>query len=321
MKTEPKYYVFDKDRKELVEVASENDNYQMNNDANKYPFLKTNPFLYNPETAPLVVYSIEDFSITVKKRELVFGDVIRDPNIPLAKRKRIIKKAFKTWKKSYNKEKKLTFSEGDKIVDVLGEVSVLKFSWKYKLILGLSFCLTVLLSRIESLLWEKFSLTGFGNYLHQLLSQMFSGRSWLRGVGNLTVYTLLFAILFVLIANMISKEYLRNYRLTETFLSVSEKNIDRSFKKRWRQARKYYLRALKNIRKVPPLAIGAVQEGQVNIQLFREACQVLIDRAYKYKKAKPFISAFKFILLSLGVLGTGTILAFTFYEMILSLFR
>ena len=38
MKTEPKYYVFDKDRKELVEVASENDNYQMNNDANKYPF-------------------------------------------------------------------------------------------------------------------------------------------------------------------------------------------------------------------------------------------------------------------------------------------
>ena len=99
MKTEPKYYVFDKDRKELVEVASENDNYQMNNDANKYPFLKTNPFLYNPETAPLVVYSIEDFSITVKKQELVFGDVIRDPNIPLAKRKRIIKKHSKHGKK------------------------------------------------------------------------------------------------------------------------------------------------------------------------------------------------------------------------------
>lgn len=169
---------------------------------------------------------------------------------------------------------------------MLGEVSVLKFSWKYKLILGLSFCLTVLLSRIESLLWEKFSLTGFGNYLHQLLSQMFSGRSWLRGVGNLTVYTLLFAILFVLIANMISKEYLRNYRLTETFLSVSEKHRP-LIQKRWRQARKYYLRALKNIRKVPPLAIGAVQEGQVNIQLFREACQVLIDRAYKYKKQNP----------------------------------
>ncbi|HEY8395681.1 MAG TPA: hypothetical protein VIK96_02790 [Bacilli bacterium] len=321
----PKYYVFDEKAGrggKLVEVASEGEFYSASPiEQSKYPFLSTNPFLYNPENAQIIVYSIEDFLIKVGKQDALFGDAIRNPVIPISKRKRIIKKTFKTWKKNYIKEKKLTFTEGGKIVDVLGEVSVLKFSWKYRLLLFLLFGLTVLLVGIDSYLWEEFALTGIGNYFYNLLAGMYEGSSWLRSVGNFSIYVILFSIFYASIYTLISDDFLKNYKLTESFLDNSEKNIDRSFKKRWRTARKYYLRALKNIRKVPPLGIEEVQEGQVNIDVFKQVCQVLVDRAYKYKKAKPVINVLKFLLLALSVLGSGTVLLFTIFQMILSIFR
>jgi len=319
-KIEPRYYVYENRDGKLVEVVPEAAPGPAI-EASTYPFLRTNPFLYNPEASPLIVYSIEDFLVTVKKRELVFGDVIRDPEIPLKQRRKIVKKAFRNWKKSYVKEKKQTFSESGKIIDVLGEVSVLRFSWKYKLVLFVLFFVAVFLVAVNSAIWEDFSLTKVGNYLHGRLSDMYATHAWLGSVGNITIYVILSAILFVTVAGLISRDYQKNYKLTESFLDDSERDIDRSFKRRWKKARKYYLRELKNIRKTPPLDIGAVQEGQINIQLFKDACQVLLNRAHKYKKAKPFINGFKYVLLSLSILGTATLFVFAVYEMILSIFK
>lgn len=39
-------------------------------------YLHTNPFLYNPETTDVVVHSIEDFMIEVKREKMAFGDVL-----------------------------------------------------------------------------------------------------------------------------------------------------------------------------------------------------------------------------------------------------
>lgn len=323
----PKYYVYNPDgkQKKFVETSAIDipDFVGPQIDPAKQRFLKTNPFLYNPETADFPVLSIEDFLVKVGKNEIALGDVIRNPEISYSKRRRIIKNAFRLWNKDYNNKKNSAFIDNERTVEVISEVTSLKFSWKSKLLLAVLLFFTVFMIGFNSYLWDKFSLTIVGNYFYLVINRMYTATAWLRVVGNLSVYLILITIFYSLIYNLISKDFSKNYRLAKTYLDRSENNISQSYKKRWRKARSYYLRAIKKHKNLyfPPLDIGSVQEGQMNIAIFQQICQSLIDRAYKYKKTKPIIKFFKHTLMILCIAGAGTLFIFLIYNIILSIFN
>ena len=182
--------------------------------------------------------------------------------------------------------------------------------------------MTLFLNEINSYLWKSFTLTGFGNYFQNVLMNMYSENVWLKIVGNLTVYIILFTIFFSSIYSLISKDFSRNYRLAQKYLDSSERSISRSYNKRWKNARRYYLKALRNSKRpyFPPLDIEEIQEGELNIDVFKQICQVLVERAYKYKKSKPVLNVLRNVLMFISIVGSGTILIFTVIHMVLSIF-
>lgn len=293
-----------------------------NADPVKTSFLRGNPFMYNPETALYKITSLEEYLIPVKKSEIAFGDAIRNPQLSESKRKKLIKKAFKIWNKDYLKQKAIAFTENDKIVEVIGEVSYLKFSWKSRILLYALFVFSLLMMGVNSRIWEFFARSGIGTYFHNLLLDLYQRFGWLKTIGSFSIYIILLSIFYASVYSIISRDFAKNYRLAQSYLDRSEKTISRSYRSRWKKARKYYLSFIrkKNNLYFPPLEISSVQEGQVNIAIFKEICQVLVDRAYKFKKSKPFIIAFRniFIFLSIGL--AATLFAFLIYGLILFIF-
>ncbi len=323
----PKYYIYNPDngkRGKFVETVKSDEPKFVGpaTDPIKMTFLRTNPFLYNPETALFPVLSIEEFLVNTGRQEIPFGDVIRNPDFTYGKRKKIIKKAFKTWNKDYNSQKDTAFIENDKTVEVIGEVSSLKFSLKSKLLLCFLFIFTVLVVGTNSYIWSRFTSSPIGSYFHRILLGMYESSTWLKVIGNLSVYIILVSIFYSFIYSLISRDFSRNYRLAQSYLDRSERTISRSYKKKWRKARKYYLKSISKTKNpyFPPLEIESVQEGEINIAVFKQICQVLVDRAYKYKKSKPFITGLKNVLMTLCIVGAGILFVFIIFNLILSIF-
>ena len=60
----------------------------------------------------------------------------------------------------------------------------------------------------------------------------------------------------------------------------------------------------------PPLGIEEIQEGDMSIDIFRQICQVLVERSYRYKKSKPFVVGFRNVLILLSIAGAACLLCF-----------
>lgn len=285
-------------------------------------YLHTNPFLYNPQINNIKVHSIEDFIISVKREQIALGDLIRNPKYTPKQRKKYINKAFKTWKKEYILKKNTAFRENDKVVEVIGEISYLEYSWKAKLIIIISFILLLLFVVTDSIIWNSFKQGSFGYSLYISIVNMYNNMSWLKVVGNLGIYLTLILIFYSGIYSFIIKDFKKNYKLAQSFLSNSEGSISREFNKKYRKSRRYYLKRVNNKKYpyFPPLGIEEVQEGKMNITIFNEICKATIDRAYIVKKTKPYITAFKVILQISGIACLVVILGMSLYSIFITLF-
>lgn len=285
-------------------------------------YLYTNPFLYNPETTNVVVHSIEDFMIAVKSDNIALGDVVRNPKYSPHQRKKIINKAFKNWRKEYLVKKNQTFKENDKVVEIIGEISYLDYSWKTKLIIGLIFVLLLFLVVTDSLIWNLIKQGSFGYLFYNSLVMMYENMNWLKLLGNIGIYLSLILIFYSTIYSFIIRDFRKNYKLAQSFLTNSEVTISREFNKKYRKARKYYVKRVNNKKYpfFPPLSIEEVQEGKVNITIFNEICKATIDRAYIVKKSKPYITAMKKILQFSGFACAGIIVVMSIYNLIINIF-
>jgi hypothetical protein len=291
-------------------------------DTGKLQFLKGNPFLYNPATAPYQISSLEDYIISAKKEDIAFGDVIRNPRFSPRTRKKILKKAFKTWNKDYSEKKSVAFTESDKLIDVIGEVKYLQYSWKMKLISIVLFFVMLFIIGTDSYLWERLKMGSFGYFLSQALIQMFETSYFLKAIANITIYVILILIFYLTAYGYISKDFRRNYQLSQEYLKESEKKISFEYRRKFRKARRYYL-SLINRKKQPyfaPLSIEEIEEGEVNITTFNTICKVTVDRAYRFKKQKPYIIFVKNILLLASIVGSLVVFAFSVYHILLNIF-
>lgn len=294
----------------------------VNNDSALAMMLRGNPFLYNSQTTPFKVTSLEEYLIKVKKEEIAFGDVLRNPKFSFRKRKCIIKKAFKTWNKDYTKKKDKAFEENDKVIEVIGEINYLKFKTSVKVILYLLFVVMLFIVGTSSVLWDKITSGKFGYSLQQTIINMFVKSPWLQMVGNITIYLIIIVIFYSTIYTLILRDFKQNYKLAQNFLNRSETTISRSYKKKWTKARRYYLSLLN--KKKPyfaPLPIEDVEEGDINISIFNSICQATIDRAYKMKKSKPYIMFLKTVLVFTSIGGSVVVLLFTIINLVISIFK
>lgn len=320
-----KFKVTDKEHPLIDEIAASDISFgksDMSSDTLLNNYLHTNPFLHNPQTNNVIVHSIEDFIISTKHEEIAFGDVLRNPKFNPKQRKKIIKKAFKNWKKEYILKKNKTFKENDKVVEVIGEISYLEYSWKAKLILGLTFLVLLFLVITDSVVWNALKQVNFGYIIYKSVVQMYQNISWLKIVGNIGIYLSLILIFYSSIYSYIIKDFRKNYKLAQSFLTSSEVTISREFNKKYNKARRYYLKRVndKKYPYFPPLDIDEVQEGIMNITIFNEICKATIDRAYVVKKSKPYITAFNAALRFSGYACAVIIVVMSLYNIILNIF-
>lgn len=285
-------------------------------------YLYTNPFLYNPDTTDVVVHSIEDFMVDIKNEKIAFGDVIRNPRFKPKQRKKIIKKAFKSWKEDYLFKKNQTFKENDKVVEIIGELKFFEYSWKTKLIIALVFLFLLFLVVTDSFIWNQLKQFNVGYIVYKSITTMYEKTSWLKIVGNVGIYVNLVLIFYSSIYAFIIRDFKNNYKLAQSFLNSSEKTISREFKRKFKKAKNYYLKRVNNNKYpfFPPLSIEEVQEGKMNITIFNEICKATIDRAYVVKKTKPYIKALNVILQFSGYACLGIILSMSIYNIILNIF-
>ncbi len=285
-------------------------------------YLHGNPFLYNPETAEVEVSSLEDFIIYVKGEPYAFGDTIRNPKFTKRQRKKLIKKSFSDWKKEYTTKKNVVFKENDKVIEVIGDISYIEYTWKSKILIGTIFILLLFLVITNSFVWDVFKKTSLGYYMHSGLVSMYQDMNWLVLVGNIGIYVSLSLIFFSIIYSYIIKDFRKNYALAQSFLTNSETTISKDFKKKYRKARRYYLKRLntEKHRFYPPIYIEDVQEGKMNITIFDEICKATVDRAYVVKKSKPYITTLKLLLEFASYGSSLVIVVMSLYSLIVKLF-
>lgn len=331
----PKFQIYEKSDKgkKLQQVNSDNpilEDYNMNQpffiaDHNNPKIQKQseNPFLQNPNTQSVDVLSIEDFLIDVKGKKILFGDVINNPEYSLRTRKKITKRAFKEWRKEFQKHKKLTFKENEKVVSIIGEISFVKLNFKLKIFNLIIFLLILFLVTIDSNVWEIIKLSKFGNKIFIGLNSMYLKFGWLKQVGIITTYITLFLIFYNHFYSMMFRDFQKDYQLAKNFLNKSEGRITKDFNKKYNNARKYYLSKINNkkIPYFPPLSMDQVQEGQINISIFNDICKKTIDRGYRVKKTRPYVVGIRFILQWTTYIGSIILVGMSLFFIIINLFK
>ncbi|HHZ17943.1 MAG TPA: hypothetical protein GX390_01525 [Acholeplasmataceae bacterium] len=271
----------------------------------KARILRGNPFMYNPETSAVSVYSLEDFLVTYKKKEYVLGDVIRNPAFPLRIRRKIFKKNFKAWHKDYVKNKRRVFRENYRTVEVVKSIGNVKFSIYVELAIWAMLVAMVFITGIDSPLWERIAQGRFGLFMKTTLTAMYASASWLRIVANISIYLLVALIFYSLFFRLIIRDYRKYYRAAHDYLDRSETKINRDYKKKRKKAYRYYLRYLKKNASMyyPPLDISEVQEGEVNIRVFDIVSKATVNKSYRIMKWEPFLKITKTALLFLSIAG------------------
>jgi len=265
--------------------------------------LRGNPFLYK-DNRNSEIYSIEDFLVVYKRKEILLGEVIRNNNYPLKTRKRIFKKAFKLWYKDYTKKKNQTFRENFRTIEVIKGIGNVKFPVLMELAIWIMFIAMIFIIGIDSQLWNNISSGNFGLFLQTALNSMYNSSPWLKTIGYATVYILMVLIVYSLFFHTVIKDYKRYYQKSRCYLDDSENQINRDFKKKRKKVYKYYKRNLKkNNPYFPPLSIKEVQEGEVNIATFNTISKATVNKSYRLMKFEPILKYIKKILLFLCIGG------------------
>lgn len=320
-----KYRVINKDHPLLDEIGVSENMFPGNDNGSQTvlnSYLGTNPFLYNSKTANVAVNSIEDFYIQDKSEKIALGDVIRNQRYSPRKRVKLIKKAFSNWKKDYISKKNQTFKENDKVVEVIGDISYLEYTWKAKLLLFIIFILLLFLVVTESIIWNGIKQGPIGYFFYRSIVGMYEKMGWLKIIGNIGIYLSLILIFYSSLYSYIIKDFRKNYKLAQSFLNNSESSISRQFNKKYNRAKRYYLKRINNKKYpfFPPLNIEEVEEGTMNITIFNDICRATIDRAYIVKKTKPLIQTINTILKFLGLACVIVIVGMSLYSIVFNMF-
>jgi len=282
--------------------------------------LHENPFLYNPTKADVKVTSIEDYFVETKVGEATLGSVFRSKDLKIEQKRKIIKKSFNDWKSDFIKTKDKVINKENNQLFVVGEVLTAKFSKINFIMLILLFIFISFMIFKNGILWSSFSDKQWLINIEQGINNSLA-LNWYNLVSTLTLYLIIIAYFYGKFHNYIIKDYMRLNSNVKINYQKYKKAIEKDFKLKFKNARKYYLKKNKaNPLKVPPLAIERTATGKYDLEDVQTLVENFINETANLKRKKFLLSTFRIITLFLAYLGGLATISYLIYSVIINLF-
>lgn len=197
----------------------------------------TNPFLYNFKEYKNIVYSIEEFGLVYKKRNIFIGSIVRNEDLSKNTKKRVLRKHFKKCKKEFVSKYKITKKQVIKTnsKEIKNDVNILIKLIIFIVLIVNSFIIGLMNGKINDLIGVEYSME-FINNLESIVSN-----STISIVVNFSLYILIFTLLYMNFYSKIINNYNHEYKDN---LNNSIKTVDdilSIFKKEYSKTKKYYL--------------------------------------------------------------------------------
>lgn len=274
-------------------------------DFNEDSKLLGNPFFYdyNPDIQDNIhqINTIEDFYILRKKKYYNFGGLVRNNEMFLFKRKRILKNQMKQWKQEFEK----------RLSDV-GTLGSSQFQTTEKQLgkrINIIFPILAFLAIIGSLILLNANLWIFTK----------PSQNWALLATHASLVGAFFAILMSHLINRSVKATKRLYESNKIEYIHRKIEVDREFQRRYRLVYNYYVRGLKKKFKKPVLLLDKTTIGEANI---RSIVSVITDNSKKLldaNRTEKLLVLPKFLLNALSVLSCVYVFGYAIVEIVIYL--
>ena len=262
--------------------------------------LISNPFFYDysPEIEDNIhtISSIEDFYIGKKKKYYNFSYLVRTNDMPLYKRRKILRSGMRNWYSEI--EKRLSD------VSTYGSSQFQTTEMKIGRINHFAFSLVAVVAIIISLIL----LNGKIWIFHCPTNP------WLLGLIYVAIG---FSILSIAMLHLIDRGVVNIKRLyisNKLEYNYRKNEIEKELKKKYQITYKYYVKGLKKRFKKPVLLLDKTAIGEAKI---RKVENVVISNNRKFlsaEKASKLLAFPKFILNSLSVLSFAYVFLYAIYQ-------
>lgn len=287
-----------------------------------YNKLHDNPFMYNYKKATFKVTSIEEFYIfTAKKKTAPLGAVLRGNEIKRNKRKPLIQKAFAKWKKEFIKKKEQTLTKEDSKMSVVGEVVAQKIPFMTPILLGLIFFIVCFFRFQMGDFWTLWPDAAWFVNVQTGLDTAFS-QPWMDLASSATLYMAIIALLYAGIYNSVIGEFKKISSISKALYKKYAADIQKDFKKKFRNTRNYYLRATskRDPRKVAIYPIEKTAQGNIDLESVESMTEMYMIKSAQIKKRKGILGMFKFLTIYVAYLGGIGIVGYVLYSIVISFF-
>ena len=281
-----------------------------------HELLHSNPFMFNPNKERLMVSSIEEFYINVKKQTKPMGSVFRGTEYTGFQKKHHLRKAFNKWKKDFDLNKSQILDLQADQIFVVGDVTTSKIKFgNYVVFVFIYFLMAFFMYR-QGEVWDK----AWTAKINVGLANAFS-HQWVSVIGQVGLYLVILAILVSTIYNEIIKNFEKINTDTPILYEQAKLSIERDFKQKYRQTRRYYLRhANKHNTTVPTMMIAKTAIGEVDFDDVQKMTNTYIQKTANLKRRKTLMKIFSFLTVYIPI-GIGIVfLGYVIYSIVISLF-
>lgn len=200
----------------------------------------TNPFLYNFKDNKNIIYSIEEFGLLYKKRKIYVGSVVRNEELSKFRKRKILKKYFNDCKKEfilkYRQTKKQVLKSNSK--EVKNEISLINRILLYILLIINCTIIGLMSGKVNDALGIEYS----NEFLTNL--KVIISNDVLVTIINISLYLLVFTILYIKLYFKIINNYNFDYKVYLTYSIKTLDDILELFKKEYEKAKKHYVRKI-----------------------------------------------------------------------------
>ncbi len=259
-----------------------------------------NPFFYdyNPNIQDNIhqINTIEDFYILRKKKYYNFGGLVRNNEMFLFKRRRILKTQLKQWNQEFEKR--------------LNDVSTLgssQFQTSEKQIgkgINIIFPILAFLAIVGGIILLNGNLWAFAK----------PSQSWALLATYVSVIGSFFSILMSHLINRSIKSIKKLYNSNKIEYINRKQEIDKEFQKKYKLVYNYYVKGLKKKFKKPVLLLDKTAIGEAKI---RNIESVITDNSKKLLDANKIERRLvfpKFLLNAISVLSCVYVFGYAIYE-------
>ena len=267
---------------------------------NEDPKLLMNPFFYDYD--PLIVdnihqiNSIEDFYILRKKKYYNFGALVRNDDMWLSKRKKILKKQMHTWNQEFSKR--------------LSDVGVLgssQFQSAEKRVgRGVNFIFPIL--AFITLFTSTLLLNGKVWVLHS------PGNPWILLGVYIAFIASFFTFFMTFLINKSINSVKKLNRINRNEYAKMKVEIDKEFIKKFHYTYNYYVTGLRKKYKKPVLLLDKTSVGESKIKNIEAVITENSKKVLDANKVEKSLSFPKFLLNLVSALSCAFVLLYAIYE-------